>query len=106
MPMIFNRHVSKRAILLAALAAAFVVVWHERDTIHEIAQQAFETNVLLDAEDANQRCTERSKDVQYPGAPSTGSFKQSVLRLGVREGMSCRGHTSHCQNRNCRYLRD
>src|SRR3546814_11316015 len=61
MPMIFNRHVSKRAIWLAALAAAFVVVWHERDTIHEIAQQAFETNVLLDAEDANQRCTVRSK---------------------------------------------
>ncbi len=51
---IFNRHFPKRAIWLVALAVAFLVIWHERSAINDIAQQAFETDASLDAQDASQ----------------------------------------------------
>lgn len=50
----FNRHIPKRVIWLVAIAVAFLVIWHERGAINDIAQQAFETDASLDAQDASQ----------------------------------------------------
>lgn len=55
MSRLLNRHISKRAIWIVAIAVAFFVIWHERGAINDIAQQAFETDASLDAQDANQR---------------------------------------------------
>jgi len=52
---ILSRHVPKRAIWLVSLTVAFFAIWHERGAISDIAQQAFETDASLDAQDANQK---------------------------------------------------